>query len=358
VRVRVVTDEPSLRALAPAWDELADAAGANAVARPFWCLPWWRGLGHGRPAVVTVEDGGRLVALAPLHERRIAGARIVRFLGHGLGPVTELLVRPGAKAAAREAWRAVLGTPRTRLELLEYREPAAGLEELRAVAATPVRVTPSDRCPYLAPAPDYLTGRRKKLRQTVRRAHERLAEEASEHSLDVAAEPDDVERVLPEVQGLLDRAEQAQPRLHVLAGPYAPFTREVLRAGAAAGRVRVFVGRVGGRAASFDIGFVTGGTLELWVGRIDPELRRFSPGHLAFERIVAHAHDEGLARLDLGLGGDQYKRMWCDESYGTLNVAAASSRAALLAGDLVLGGRSAAHAALGRARGLARRLRS
>jgi CelD/BcsL family acetyltransferase involved in cellulose biosynthesis len=358
VNVRVVTDEPGLRALAPAWDELADAAGATAAARPFWSLPWWRHLGRGRAAVVTVEDAGRLVALAPLHERRIGGQRVVRFLGHGFGAVTELLVRAGAEAAAHEAWKTVLAPRGTRLDLAEYREPAGGLDELRDVARASVRVEASDSCPYLAPAPDYLRGRGKKLRQTVRRARERLADDGLEHSVEVAVAPDEVERVLPDVHAVLERADAPRGRLHVLSAPYAPFTRDVLTQAAAAGRLRIYVGRAGGRVASVDVGFVTRATLELWVGRIEPDLRRFSPGHLAFERIVEHAHAEGLARVDLGLGGDQYKRSWCDESYGTLSVAAASSGAALLAGDVVLGGRSALHAALGRARGLARKLTS
>ena len=341
---RVVTDEAELTELAPAWDALADAAGAAAAAHAFWCLPWWRHLGRGRPTVAIVEDAGDLIALAPLHERRLAGLPVSRFLGHGLGAVSELLVAPGRESSAARAWDAVLRCG-GRLELLEYRADAeAGLGALLA-GPWATRVAARNRCPFIAlegSLDAYLSGRRKKLRQTLRRAGERLAEEGLDHSLEVVTDAARLDAVLPQVQALHDRAEEAAPRGRALAGRLAPFTREALAAAAGLGRLRLFVGRLGDRPVSFDVAFATGGSLELWLGRFDPEFRRFAPGHLALREIVRCGFEEGFRRVDLGLGDDQYKRMWCDHGYDTLEVAAARTPRGLALTRAALGVRGAA----------------
>ncbi|WP_323792709.1 hypothetical protein, partial [Nocardioides sp.] len=96
-------------ALAPEWDALADACEAGPFARPLFALTWWRTLGTGELRVVTVRQDGELVALAPLHRRRVGPLQVVRWLGHGLGTVAEALVRPDRPGADAALWGAATG---------------------------------------------------------------------------------------------------------------------------------------------------------------------------------------------------------------------------------------------------------
>nr|MDQ6948532.1 hypothetical protein [Actinomycetota bacterium] len=85
MKVRVLSTLEEVRLVEPAWQHLADVTGGRATSQPWWCLTWWRHLGSGVPLIVTAWRNDNLVALVPLHERRICGVRVVRFLGHGLG---------------------------------------------------------------------------------------------------------------------------------------------------------------------------------------------------------------------------------------------------------------------------------
>lgn len=326
--VRVLTSVEDVEALVPEWQQLAERIGARATAQPLWCLAWWQHLQRGRLAVATAESAGSLVALAPLHEHRLAGIRFVRFLGHGLGAVTELLVAPGYEHAAGQVWEQVLRRRRCHLQLLEYRAPAAGVAELVASCPQAV-VAPSDRCPVVSVAgttDDYLASRPKGLRRTLRRVRQRLDAGRHIHDVERVSEPDGLARVLPEVMAIYDAAERDRPRLHLLAGRWAPFTIDLLHGAAAAGALQLFVGRVDGRPASFDVVFTSAGRFECWLGRYHPAFRPFAPGHLSLQAVVAHAFATGATEVDMGLGDDRYKRLWCDSrSYATLNISAGSS---------------------------------
>src|SRR5690606_38785756 len=123
-------DAGGLAALEPEWDELARRAGRTPFALPALALAWWRHLGRGRPLVVTVRSArGRLLALAPLHERRLGPFRLVRWMGTGLGSVAEVLVDPEANGALDAVWSAVARRRRI-LDLVEYRQGGGGLTAL------------------------------------------------------------------------------------------------------------------------------------------------------------------------------------------------------------------------------------
>ena len=338
MRTRIVSSADELGALRAQWDELADAAGATIAARPFWCLPWWRALGRGGLLVAVAERGEELLALAPLHERSLFGARVVRFLGHGVGAVSELLVRAEEEDAAAAVWREVLRPRGRSLQLVGYRDGAAGLASLRREAAV-VRAAVDDRCPVVeleGGLVTFLAGRRKRLRATLRRADERLAEEGIEHRVEVVSDPDGLEQALGEMRRVHDAADAGRRRQHLLAPPYDGFTVEMLRGASRAGRLRLFLGRLDGTVVSYDAAFVSGTRLETWLGRFDPSYRDYAPGHLSLRAMVAQGFDEGLAALDLGLGDDVYKRHWSQEGYATLVVEAAGSRPALALGRVAV----------------------
>jgi CelD/BcsL family acetyltransferase involved in cellulose biosynthesis len=101
-----VLDEPEVRAIRPAWEELYATSGrGNPFASPTWMLSW---ADHFVPPsdwlVLAVHRGDDLVALAPYyrHSLQVAGYRLVTKLepfGSGqhvtLTELPELLTRPG-----------------------------------------------------------------------------------------------------------------------------------------------------------------------------------------------------------------------------------------------------------------------
>jgi CelD/BcsL family acetyltransferase involved in cellulose biosynthesis len=339
LRVELFTSLPDLARLEADWEELAATTAACTPAGPLWCLPWLAHLGSGRPLVVAAFAGDSLVALAPLHERRLAGLRVVRFLGHGLGAVSEMLVAPGHEDAAAACWARVLHDGPRYLQLVEYRAGGGGLDALVRSGARAV-VRDRDACPVVRlaghTAESLLASRPKGLQRTLRRARERLAEADRRHHVEVVREPDRLAAVLPEVGAVYDGAERHLPRQHLLAPPWSAFTTSLLSGAAERGRLRLFLGRIDGRPASFDVGLLTGRRLELWVGRYHPAYAGLSPGHLSMASIVEHAVEEGLAEIDMGLGDNPYKRRWADDRYRTLEATAASSPAASRLGEGIL----------------------
>jgi len=335
--IELLTTEAQLAEVTGRWAELALEVGATISAQPLWVVPWWRHLGRGSLLVYAAFDGDRLVALAPLHERRAGPASVVRFLGFGLGAVSELLVRPGHEATAAAVWDRLLEAPLRRLQLAEYRLPSASLAPLERRGGTRIRI--SDRCPVLhvsGTAAEYLAARPKKLRATLRKAQERLTTEGRTHRVELVAEAAQLQDRLEDVRAVYDAAERTNPRLHLLAGRFEPFLLGLLGDAAAAVRLRLFIGYVDGVPVSFDAAFTSGSTLELWLGRFDPAFAAYAPGHLSFQAVAEHAFGAGMKVVDLGLGSDRYKLQWCDSGYDTATVDTASSATALRAGDAVL----------------------
>ncbi len=338
MRLRVLTSPDELTALRPGWDELAEVSRASPFASWLWCSTWWRHLGEGRLHVVVCEESGAPVALAPLHDRQRLALRVTRFLGHGLGTVSELVVAPGHDEAGVRIFDHLLSSPNRFLELVEYRAPASGLLG-PALAGAPSDVEVRDRCPVIrleGTLDDYLAARPKSLRRALRVAGQHLAEKGAQHRTEVVTTPERLQAVLPEVRAVYDLAERSAPRQHFLAGSLAEFTSELLGAAAEQGRLRLFLSRVDGQPVSFDMAFATDGRLSIWVGRFDPAFAQLSPGHLSQLAIVERAFQEGLDEVDLLLGDHPYKRRWSTGNYETLEVHAARSGGCLAAGRAVL----------------------
>ena len=327
--VELVTTLDEAERLAPAWEALALACGARATATPAYCLEWWRHRGRGRLAIVTVRDGADLLALGPFHARRIAGLEVVRFLGHGLGTVSELLVARGCEDAAEAAWAALAGSRRQVLQLVEYRYGAGGLLALRRSSGWEARLEVRDLCPVLAldgSLETLLAAReRRSLRRSLSTAQRNLRQEGLTHRMEVLTSWDQVVERLGAMQAIMEVVERRRGRLNLLGPPWREFTLALLAREAAAGRLAVFMGMIGDRPASVSLTLRAGRSLGYWVPRFDPAFERFRPGHLALRELLAFAYaDQGLDEVDLLLGDHEYKRRWSSSSYDTLRVEAAA----------------------------------
>lgn len=347
----VIEDLNRAEAVADEWDALADLVGAGPLVRPAYCLSWWRHLGPGRLVLGTVREGGRLVALAPLHGRRVGPIEVVRWLGHGLGTISEMLLLPDHDEAAALLW-STIATPRRVLDLVECRAESPALVPLTALAhgRRTTSVRPRDSCPVIDLEGDGLEHVRrpggKNLRKLLKRADASLEAAGRVHHVRVAVTGEEFEGLLPDVRTVFDASEAAHPRQHLLAPPYEPFVLDYLRGEVDLGRAVALVGYVDEEPTSLLLATITPATstLSLWISRYVPESEAFSPGHLLLRATYQWAARQGLARVDQLLGISQTKTQWTTSTYDTVDVrhgsASASSivdtavRAAALAGEL------------------------
>ena len=273
----------------------------------------------------------------------------VRFLGHGLGAVSEVVVHPDHPDAADDLWRAVLEPRGAYLELLDYAAEGLGLARLQAWRAAAIQVDARDVCPYVpvhGSFDSYFAERGSQLHRILRRSARALEGRGATFDVEVVTDATRVAELLPELTRVFDAAEAQNPRQHLLAPPWADFTHDLMREAANADALRLFVGSVDDRMAVFALTLRHDRSIAMWLNRFDPALGDIGPGHLLFKEMVRYGFEHRVERVDFLLGDFRYKRLWCTESTGTLTVTGARSRWARVAGR----GTLAAGAALRRLR--------
>lgn len=326
-QVTRVDDLVQAWSLSAAWEELADLCSAGAFARPDYALTWWQHLGRGQLLVLAIHCNDQLVALAPLHQRRAGPLRITRWLGHGLGTVAEVLVHPDVPGAADALWSAL--DTRTRvLDLLETRDSGAGLVELAERGhrdGYTHRSALRDGCPTIELQPGGAEAHlaapaHKRVRRTVRVARRRMEEAGLTWEVKVADDLDSWRTLRPAVQAVYDASEDAQPRTHLLAGDWEPFTDALLSRLFTQKRALALVGVVDGHPVCFELALLTAHTSASWIGRFAPEAAQWSPGHLLQESALDLLPLRDVRRIDLLLGEDLYKTRWATGGYKTLEI--------------------------------------
>jgi len=66
----------------------------------------------------------------------------------------------------------------------------------------------------------------------------------------------------------------------------------------------------GDRLAAVEFGLVADDVYHSWFPAYDPELSRYSPGLLLLHGLFEQAPERGISRVDLGHGGDHYKKYY------------------------------------------------
>ena len=162
------------------WDELlASRPLPDATRSAGWLAAWWQTFGAPRrgrsPAIVIVEEDGRMVGGAPMMLERFArGPTVLRHLGrspHWFDPTP--LARPGREDAIAAVGAAIAGLP---ADFVVLEDLVAGTRELellhRAMPGSRVCEQGEARHRYHADAPPDLRRRRREARRLVRRAEE------------------------------------------------------------------------------------------------------------------------------------------------------------------------------------------
>lgn len=315
VRGSVVLDYPGPGHLSDdavgEWHRLAVAAG-RPYASPGWQLPWWE---HARPprarlATATVRDGERLTGVAPLYVDADAGVRSCRLLASPTAAFVEPLAVPGSEdalAAAVAAAAVDAGADVVSLTWVsdDRRWPSRLVTQWPGRGARAV-VTGEVRAPYVdvsAGAEAWFASRSRNFRQG-----QRAKEKA------FAAAGGSVRRVHDE--RALPAALDAFVRLHADRwsdrGGSAALTTPVVRMlrspwGQGRRPLDLWLAEVGEEVVAAVVFATAGAETHYWLGGFDRRWARVSPTMLLLTAAVRQAAEDGLSRVSLGPGEQDYK---------------------------------------------------
>jgi len=333
----VVRTTAELRNLGPEWKELFRRTRCDNVFLSFeWLSEWWTHLGQNDELfVVTVrDDGGRLVALAPLYISLQAGPLRIRrlgFLGDRLvgSDHLDLLVDDACMPTALDCLSGFLSVCREEwdfIELSDSRADSVALtmfqEKMKGCGMTARRVR-SSLCPYISlpqSTEKYLAGLRPRLRKNLKYYARTLEREghvefvAVEHARGIESAFDDLL--------LLHEARFAQRgrRSAFLNPKVAEFHRAALKRLSEAGLARLYFLELQGKRIAALYGFSTGRTFFYYQSGADPAYSRFSVGILLISSVIQAAIRTGHVEFDFLRGNEPYKQLWATDTHQLYNT--------------------------------------
>lgn len=300
----------ALEALRPEWSDLCDRCPwATPFQRPEWLLPWARHFGGEATEAITLRDDA-LAGLLPLYFLRHGSERVVELLGLGLSDYLDVVLDParapgGAQRLVEqllrrgEIWNTLsfdalrLGSP-----LLQVTFPPGWREDI------------APRMPTLVLPLEQLESRQsRRLRASLRQSHRRAALAGGARFEQVRGTA-----VTPALEALFllhQRRwnQRGQPGLFASEAVRA-FVREVAREFEAAGKLRLYTLRVGGRLAAVDLGFRDGERAFACASGFDLAFGRLRPGLLLTEHSLLAAREEGARTFDFLRGQEPHKLLW------------------------------------------------
>lgn len=314
-RAVVVSDEAALAPFLDDWDALAVASGRPFCA-PAWMLAWWREGRRGKTAlrVVLVVEGDRLIGVGPFFAQTGLGLSELRLLGagfcHRIGPLAAAGEEPRVAAALSESL--ATASPRPASIVFEGIDAADPWPELLAESwpdrRPRLRTDATMEAPVIrldGSAEAWMARRSRNFRKLARRTSRRLEE------IDVRS------RIAAD-----DAAVGELLRLHRLrwegrGGSGLDPGAERVVAGAAAelgerGRLEVVLLEGPGGPISAELMLRTGPVATIWATGFDPAWARCAPGLQVRLVTLRAAAERGVRLIDLGGGGDEYKRRMAD----------------------------------------------
>lgn len=276
-----------------------------------YVAPWVEHLAApGSSLLLAAESGGRIVGGLPLVLHRQGGVSAARWVGGVEATPADLLLAPGAPGGTAAA-------------LAEAASQAADLALLAGLPTAPVagdagQLTLVERiaAPVLVTGPDwdavYEGHVSSQTRKTHRKRRRRL-EEAGDLEVVVARDAESVARALPDAFAVHGRrwdgaadgstfGTEAGRAFHLAAGPGL----------AATGAALLVLIRLDGRPIAFQYALRAGTSLCLFRIGHDPDEARNSPGLLAMLAAMEAASRDGVTRIELLGGGEDYKLAFAD----------------------------------------------
>jgi CelD/BcsL family acetyltransferase involved in cellulose biosynthesis len=319
--VRELGSVVALESLADAWRELLTrVADDSPYVTPEFMIPWARMLADRyRLCLLCVHDGDRLVAIAPLFERRLAkwgvGFVLRSFPLYGLSPPFDLVVDPGVPQAfdallrhlcADRRWdllellNVASNSPNTPLLREACRRHGLGFEAQPSLTTTQVCIQGT----WAA----YLAGRSRHLRKTVRQGQRRLMQQGELRCLRC---PQDGVALADGIAMAMAVIAHSWKRFDAEPVDWAGFLGEL---GARLLRHDMLCLRflmVGDRPVAYQLEIAYRGDLHGLHNAYDLADSDYAPGAVLLADALREAHESGCGRFDF-LGTKQYLDRWAE----------------------------------------------
>jgi len=318
IKTETLDSLEKLRALEPEWRDLwqRDPA-ATPFDGPDWLIPWTDHLwGGGRLHVLTVRNGGALIAVAPIFFWGYGGRpEIIRasFLGSG---ITDHLGITADPARDVEAARAILD----HLVSVAGEWHVCDLQELRPTSpllradlprGLAAQDSPCGVCPVLSLPKSWdelVAGLDAKFRRNLRVAESRLRHDNAEF---VCVPPQQVEDAVRE----LIRLHEARWQQRRESGMLATTALHRFHLAAAArlarlGAVRLYTLKAEGETIAVQYNLRRDTRVYAYLSGFDPAHQRNSPGAALLAHSIRCAIEEGATHFDFLRNREEFKYQW------------------------------------------------
>jgi dTDP-4-amino-4,6-dideoxygalactose transaminase/CelD/BcsL family acetyltransferase involved in cellulose biosynthesis len=328
--------EPSanIDGLADELTGLAERAG-NIFATHEWLSTWWHHFGRGEQRVLAFRGGsGEPVAVAPLYAYRLAGLRVLRFIGHGpadeLGPVCDPRSRAivagdlmhALAAGAAGAWDVLVA---------EQHPQEQGWSAL--LGGRPVR---HESSPVLRVRgrsfEEIIASRSANFRQQVRRRERKLVRETGLRYR-LANDPDTLEKDLGLLFDLHHMRWGADGSTAFDASRRA-FHRDFAALALARGWCRLWIAEAGDQPVAALYGFRFAGRELYYQSGRDPAWDHYAVGFVLLSHAIRSAVEDGVSAYHLLRGDEPYKRRFANDDPGLETFVTASGSAGAAAAAL------------------------
>ena len=307
----ILAEEPSAE-LFRDWGALHLRAGRFPFTDPIFFQSWWRHLGRGeghRLHLVTVRDGGTLVAIAPQVVSRRRGVRLLQWAGINEFGYGDALC--ASRPAEDALWAAVRRSGRYDVALMKSLTRESESYDTLGQFSRRVRTDASYILQIRWPSSEAWM---KEALSSHARKHYRNTENQlrARGAADFTCCPSQGhrDRTLPMLvaqKGEWARVNEVDCLFRTPDRALGILTE--LAAGAAARGTLYLASLMSGDSpVAILLGVVHEATLYLLFISYDPAWQKYSPGRLLLCKTLGWAIDQGLARVDLMRGGQEYKK--------------------------------------------------
>jgi hypothetical protein len=325
VKLRVAETLGELLAIRSDWDDLASRADApSPFSRPEWVVPWLRTFGSDlHLQVVLAFQGHELVGLLPFRRStasrlKLSGSGTLTLLHNDHTPETDLLIDPSAQMEVIEHFLSWASGPQARVSTVTLDRFTTGASRYGALSSIFARrralvfetaTREAGRTQVNGDFTTFLGRRSKNFRKQAKKAERSAA--ANRLSVELIQTASELDAAYPELVAVSNASWQGQRCSGAFCDPIAaPFYREVSRAFAERGCLRLFVCRRDGVPIGYLLHLVEGPILHALKSEFHEELTDCMVGWQLGRAAYELAHRERLVDINMGAFPTDFKRRW------------------------------------------------
>jgi CelD/BcsL family acetyltransferase involved in cellulose biosynthesis len=327
--VRTIESTDELSALRDEWNALLNSSPSNCVFLTHeWMSAWWKHLGKGRRlSVLTAREGGDLIGILPLAERRPQYDRMMprtlEFLGSGVigSDYLDAIVAPAREFDVAAAFAERLDGRAVMLHLSNMRggsSVAPGIAQQLRQKRWTAEEKKLNVCPFIDLTgktwPDYLEGLGPHVRKGIKRCLRNLPK-TFRYRVECVQAPEDAQRGLEIAIDLHRKRWTGARKSEAFQTDSAiAFHREFAQLAAGRGWLRLLIVYLDDVPAAALYGLCYGSTFYFYQSGFDPAYSKHSVGVAVMALAVETAIREGMREYDFLHGDEEYKFHWAHQS--------------------------------------------